>query len=272
MRIRSIRLGLGIGMLATAVIATTAWGADNAVERGKYLVTIGICEGCHLPNLAGGRRTGGILSSNITSDKETGIGAWTREQIVEAIRNGKRPDGSRIRPPMGIFFYRELSDTDAQAIAEYLLTVTPVRTSFERSPVAGTAPVIEPAAATIPDIPRADTIAYGKYLAATVTHCMQCHSPRVQGLPDLTRMGAGGNAYRAADGRTAVSADITPSNPDGIVKWTDDQLKHAITTGIRPDGSVMVPVMDFELYAQMTPEDLDAMVRFLRALRPVPPT
>ena len=73
---------------------------------------------------------GGILAANITSDKETGIGGWTRQQIVEAIRNGKRPDGSRIRPPMGIFFYRELSDTDAQAIADYLLTVAPVRTEF----------------------------------------------------------------------------------------------------------------------------------------------
>ena len=57
-------------------------------------------------------------------------------------------------------------------------------------------------------------------------------------------MGAGGNAYKAADGRTALAANITPGNPDGVVKWTDEQLKHAITTGVRPDGSKMVRFLD----------------------------
>jgi mono/diheme cytochrome c family protein len=271
MHVRFIDFALRLGLLAAAILATPAHAGETAVERGKYLVTIGICGSCHLPNLAGSRLTGGILSANITSDKETGIGGWTREQIVDAIRNGVRPDGSRIRPPMGIFFYRELSDTDALAIADYLLTMPAVRASFQRSPVTGPAPAIAPAAATVPDTARGDTIAYGKYLAVTVSHCMQCHSPRVGGLPDLTRMGAGGNGYKAADGRTALSANITPGNLDGVVKWTDEQLKIAITTGVRPDGSKMVPVMDFEFYSQMTPADLDALVRFLRTLKPVPP-
>jgi mono/diheme cytochrome c family protein len=265
------RLGLWIGLLSAVVVVTPAGAADSAVERGKYLVTIGICGSCHQPNLAGGRRTGGILSANITSDKETGIGGWSRQQIAEAIRNGKRPDGSRIRPPMGIFFYREFSDSDAQAIADYLLTVPPVRVDFKHSPVSGPVPELPPAPAIVPDPPPGDTIARGKYLAVTVAHCMQCHSPKAAGLPDLARMGAGGNGYRAADGRAALSANITPGNPDGIVKWTDEDLKKAITTGVRPDGSHMVPVMDFEFYSQMTAADLDALVRFLRTLKPVPP-
>jgi mono/diheme cytochrome c family protein len=266
-----IRLIFGAGAFGAAAAITPGVAADSAVERGKYLVTIGICGSCHQPNLAGGRRTGGILSANITSDKETGIGGWSRQQIVDAIRNGKRPDGSQIRPPMGIFFYRELSDRDAQAIADYLLTVPPVRVDFKHSPVSGPVPEIPPPAATVPDTPAGDTIAHGKYLAVTVAHCMQCHSPKAAGLPDLARMGAGGNGYRAADGRTALSANITPGNPDGIVKWTDEDLKKAITTGVRPDGSHMVPVMDFEFYSQMTAADLDALVRFLRTLKPVPP-
>src|SRR3954469_4054481 len=265
------RFVLRIGILGAAVAITPAVAGDGAVERGKYLVTIGICGSCHLPNLAGGRRTGGILSANITPDKETGIGNWSRQEIVDAIRNGKRPDGSRIRPPMGVFFYREFSDRDALAIADYLLTVAPVRASFERSPVSGPAPDIPPAASTVPDTPAGDIIAHGKYLAVTVAHCMQCHSPKAAGLPDFARMGPGDNGYRAADGRTALSANITPGNPDGIVKWTDEDLKKAITTGVRPDGSHMVPVMDFEFYSQMTAADLDALVRFLRTLKPVPP-
>jgi hypothetical protein len=85
-------------------------------------------------------------------------------------------------------------------------------------------------------------------------------------------MGAGGNGYTGSDGRTAVSANITPGNPTGIATWTDAQVKTAITTGVRPDGSKLVPVMDFDFYEQMTPDDLDALVGFLRTLKPVPPT
>jgi mono/diheme cytochrome c family protein len=276
MREGSICRSLTGGAVATALIlglaATAARAADDPVARGKYLIAIGICGSCHTPNLSGGRRTGGIVSTNITSDPDQGIGKWTEQQIVDAIRNGKRPDGSDVRPPMGVFFYRDLSDGDAHAMAAYLKQTAPVQTTFERAPVSAPPPKFGPTVTSVAEPSRTDKLAYGRYLGVTVAHCMQCHSPRVQGLPDLTRMGAGGNGYTAADGRTAVANDITPGNPDGIVKWTDAQLKAAITAGTRPDGSKMVPVMDFGSYAQMTAEDLDALVGFLRSLKPVPPT
>jgi mono/diheme cytochrome c family protein len=64
---RSILLGL----VAVLMLASTGARADEtAVERGKYLVTIGICQGCHQANLAGGRRTGGNISANITPDRD----------------------------------------------------------------------------------------------------------------------------------------------------------------------------------------------------------
>ena len=131
-----------IAMSAMVSIDTRA--DDAAVQRGKYLVTIGICQACHLKNLAGGRRTGGNLSANITPDRETGIGAWTDEQIIEAIRNGKRPDGSRVRPSMGVFWYHDLSDTDVRAIVGYLRSIPPVHAKHERSADPGQLPVSRP--------------------------------------------------------------------------------------------------------------------------------
>ena len=265
--------GFAFGALAAMLLVSSgARAADDQIARGKYLVTIGICGSCHTPNLAGGRKTGNLLSANLTPDKETGLGNWTQPQIVEALRNGKRPDGSDVRPPMGVFFYRGPSDTDANAIAAYLHQVTAVPTTFQRAPVSGPPPKFGPTVSSVADTPKSDKLAYGRYLAVTVSHCMQCHSPRVEGLPDLTRMGAGGNGYTGSDGRTAVSANITPGNPTGIATWTDAQVKTAITTGVRPDGSKLVPVMDFDFYQQMTPDDLDALVGFLRTLKPVSPT
>jgi hypothetical protein len=69
--------------------------------------------------LAGGREfdieAGHIVGSNITPDRETGIGNWSVGQIVYAVRNGFRPDGTIIGPPMPIQSYRHLSDRDAMA-------------------------------------------------------------------------------------------------------------------------------------------------------------
>ena len=91
-------------LLATCLVmvAGTAWAANPAdVARGKYIFGAAAGCGCHTepkgqPN-AGGKKFEGpfgtVYSANITPDRETGIGAWTDEQIITAIRAGRRPNG-----------------------------------------------------------------------------------------------------------------------------------------------------------------------------------
>jgi mono/diheme cytochrome c family protein len=125
----------------------------DLVERGRYRVeTIGVCGHCHTPqqlkdgrqvdlpgmHLAGGYGFDGPVlgrwvGANITSDPETGIGGWTEVQIATAIREGRRPNGSIIGPPMPFAHYRKISDADAAAMAAYLKSVPPVRNAVERS-------------------------------------------------------------------------------------------------------------------------------------------
>ena len=108
--------------LALALLAMPATGAvaETPVERGRYLVTtIAACGNCHTPRdaakkpVARGELSGGfefedpglgqIVGTNITPDAETGIGQWSEAEIVTALRDGKRPDGTLIRPPMPCF-------------------------------------------------------------------------------------------------------------------------------------------------------------------------
>ena len=263
---------------ATMLFASASMAQTGDVARGKYLATIGICASCHTKSdekgfkiesmrFAGGEKTSNLFSANLTPDPETGLGKWTEAQIVEAIRNGKRPDGQPVRPNMGVFFYRGLSDHDAFSIAAYLKSLTPIRNPIERLPKP---PAEYARVESVPEPDRTNKLAYGEYIAKTVAHCLQCHTPRApDGLPDLAKAGAGGNTYAVAGGGTAMSANITPGNPNGVAKWTDDQFKAAITKGVRPDGSKLIPVMDFDMYAALTPDDLDAMVVYLRTLKPV---
>lgn len=126
---------------------TDRLGTD-LVARGRYVVeTIGACGNCHTPkgptgDLPGRHLAGGAVfdeppfravAPNITPDPETGIGRWTDAQIALAIREGRRPDGSIIGPPMPIELYRGLSDRDLAAIVAYLRTVPPVSNPLPRS-------------------------------------------------------------------------------------------------------------------------------------------
>lgn len=115
--------------------AATGANAESRLERGRYLMqSIVACGNCHTPQgpdgpMSGMELAGGLkiedkpftaIASNITPDRETGIGKWTDAQIITAIREGRRPDGSIIGPPMPIGLYRGMSDNEARAIVACL--------------------------------------------------------------------------------------------------------------------------------------------------------
>jgi mono/diheme cytochrome c family protein len=268
-------------------LATSPGLADAQLDRGAYLVRgLAACGNCHTPKDADGKAiatqelAGGFIieapvfravAPNITPDRETGIGTWTDEQIVDSIRNGKRPDGSLIGPPMPVEFYRQMSDTDVRAMVAYLRSVRPVANKVEKSTYKIPLPAsYGPAVSSVPDVPRANTAAYGKYLS-DIAHCMECHTPMERGALVPGKLGAGGRMLPALPTGVIVSSNLTPANPDGIARWTDVQVKTAITDGIRPDGRQLVRLMAFDWYKHVDPIDLDALVTYLRTLAPATP-
>ena len=254
------------------------------LERGRYLVeVVAACGNCHTPMGAAGPLPGRSLAggmvfdeapfravaSNITPDAETGIGRWTDAELGRAIREGIRPDGSLIGPPMPFAWYRGLADRDVAAIVAFLRTVPPVRNAVERStyriplPPAYGPPVGAVAA-------PADTPASrGAYLAGPVAHCMECHTPmRPDGHPDLARLGAGGMEFRGPWG-VSVARNLT-QHASGLGGWTDAQIIRAITEGVSADGRRLAPPMAFAAYRHMAPSDLADLVAYLRSLPPQP--
>ncbi len=112
------------------------------VERGRYLVTVLGCDDCHTPGyFYGAADTARALSgselgwkgfwgvsyaANLTPEPQTGIGAWSENDIITAIRTGKTPMGEQIMPPMPWPDFAHLTDDDARAVAKYLKTLTPI--------------------------------------------------------------------------------------------------------------------------------------------------
>ncbi len=267
--------------LASVLLATCATaGADERLDRGKYLVeSIAGCGNCHTPQgpngpLPGMALAGGLVmkdptftavSANITPDPETGIGKWTDAQISVAIREGRRPDGSLIGPPMPFQQYRSLSDNDLAAIVSYLRTVPPVKNAVARTKYPfPLPPAWGPPVGKIPDVAQNDPVAYGRYLAGPMGHCIECHSaPDQKGVPDTRNaLGAGGMVFLGPWGES-TSSNITPTN---LKRYSDAALKKIIATGVRPDGSHLKPPMGVPYYAKMTEHDLNALIAYLRTL------
>jgi mono/diheme cytochrome c family protein len=269
----------------------------SLMARGKYLVEgVAGCGNCHTPHNPDGtlnqsmafagefvikdppnasKEVGGFVAyaPNITPDKETGIGTWTRAQIIYAIRNGKRPDGSLLGPPMSFEFYRHISDHDVKAIATYIMAQKPIHNVVPKSQYFVPLQPYGPEVTHVPEVPRDDPVRYGEYLAGPLGHCMDCHTPRVMGVLQRNLMGEGGNVYVKPFGFTwtAVSRNLTPNPEQGLGKWTDAEIKTAFTTGVAKDGSKLKAFMPFQLYAHISEQDQNDIVAYLRSLKPLPP-
>lgn len=275
--LRFALFGAGVALLAQA-------HAESALERGRYLMrAVVACGNCHTPQgpkgpLAGKELAGGVpfeeepaftsYSANITPHKTDGVGRWTEAQLITAIREGRRPDGTLIGPPMPIGLYRGMSDSDVKAVVAYLRSVPAVAGKAPKSAYKiPLPPSYGPPVGVVAEVPRSDAVAYGRYLAGPAAHCMECHSgPDANGVPDIAaKLGAGGLAIKGPWG-VSIAANLTPTN---LKRYTDAQIKTIITTGVRPDGTRLKPPMAVPYYAHMKAADLDAIVAYLRALPPL---
>ena len=277
-----MRITLLAGALASAAGITPVL-AETPVERGEYLVRGPMgCGNCHTPLGPEGQVAGQELAGRLVDDNPAftayapnitpggRAAGWSDAELAQAIREGLRPDGSLIGPPMPFTMYRGISDADLAAVVAFLRTLPAVENetpaSTYRIPLP---PAYGPPVGSVTAPERGVTAEYGAYMATAITHCMECHTPMGPQGPMLdTGLGQGGFEFHGPWG-VSVAANLT-SGEDGLAGYSDDEIKAMITQGRRPDGTAMLPPMPYGYLARMTPGDLDAIVLYLRALPPLP--
>ena len=278
-------------LLCVAALPLTA-GAQPAsqaeITRGKYVYgATGGC-GCHtkpkdLVN-AGGRRYDGpygtVYSSNITPDRETGIGAWTDEQVITAIRLGRRPNGERLVPVHPYTVFNGMAGEDLRALVAYLRTLPPVKRPNQPKQI--TVPLFDsvflPAwlAAFAPsETPPASApstgVARGEYLVRAVAHCGECHTPRTMTMATDNARFLAGNAKGPENSEVP---NITPDKDTGL-SWTAEQIAEFLGTGNKPDGDVAGGLMGEMIqgttagYKDLTRADRLAIAHFIKSVPPV---
>ncbi len=255
--------------------------AQDAVQRGEYLVHAGGCASCHtaaggLP-FAGGRALttpfGTFYSPNITPDPETGIGRWTDAQFLRALREGRRPDGASYFPVFPYPSFTNIGNADVLAIKAYLFSLTPARQTNRAHDVAlpfswhflqiGWRLLFFREGPYLADPSHDATYNRGAYLVTALAHCGECHTPRnMLGAVKPTLALAG--THDGPDGQTVPN--ITPDRKTGIGDWGSDDIVTLLKTGRTPEESAVKGAMREAVQDGLrflTDADLQAIATYL---------
>jgi mono/diheme cytochrome c family protein len=269
---------------AGGVSPAAAQGSQADIARGKYIFgATGGC-GCHSapkqPVNAGGRRFDGafgtVYSTNLTADKETGLGGWNDDQLIAAIRLGRRPDGGRLVPVHPFLTFNGMAEEDLRAVVAYLRTLPAVKRKTEPKKLV---PLFESVglplwlkAFAITETPPAKAptsgASRGEYLVRVVGHCGECHTPRTMTMAVDNGRFLGGNPKGPED---SVVPNITPDKDTGLT-WTEEQIVEYLSTGNKPDGDVAGGLMGEVIqgttagYKDLTKADLQAIARYLKSV------
>ena len=220
---------------------------------------------------------GTLYSTNITADKETGIGNYSDQEFLNAVRRGIRRDGARLYPAMPYTSYTYMTDADALAIKAYLFSLPPVRAMApantlvfpfnQRWAMIFWSALFNRDTRFEPDASKSPEWNRGAYLAEALAHCGECHTPRNLAFALDNRKKFAG-ALTAGWRAFNISSDKTT----GIGGWRDEDLASYLAIG-HADGhgtasGPMGEAVDHS-FSHLAPEDIRAVVAYLRSVPPV---
>jgi mono/diheme cytochrome c family protein len=237
--------------LGVLLLDGAAARSQDFAARGQYIFALAGGCACHTEpkaTLNAGARAfpipfGTVYSTNITQDKETGLGNWTDQQIIEAITKGIRRDGSRILPVMPYEKYSGMAQADLNALVAYLRTLKPIRKPTP--PLKTWAPFARSLGTPIylqafgrfsnspPEAPQSGR-KRGRYLVDHVSLCGDCHTPRNSlGVPNQSLYLAGASEKIGPLGQAV--ANITSDRATGIGDWKREDVAELLKSGTKPD-------------------------------------
>jgi mono/diheme cytochrome c family protein len=256
----------------------------DLVSRGEYLARAADCAACH--DSPGGKPFAGglpfklpfgtIYSSNITGDREMGIGSWSDDDFVRALHRGVAKDGSHLYPAFPYTSYSGLSREDAVAIKAYLFSLPPVHATPPPNDLAF--PFNQRWTMAFWNLAFLDAHRFqndarltveenrGAYLATALGHCGECHTPR-----NLAFAVSSGKQFAGATLQGWHAYNITPDRITGIGNWTDEQIADYLKLGHAENrGSAAGPMAEAVTNSLrfLTSADVNALVRYLRRVKP----
>ncbi len=258
------------------------------VERGQYLVRVANCVGCHTAKdgtpFAGGkafqtayRFFGEIYSSNITPDRETGLGGWTEDDFIRAMRFGVAPGKKHLFPAFPYTSFTKLATIDIKAIYAYLRTIPAVHSIAPENSVwfrqrwlmvLWNALFFE-AGELVPDSGKSDAWNRGHYLVDALGHCGACHTPRNLLLAERAAAPLAGGLQigEVEEGKYRNwSAPNLTSAESGLAKWSVEELQKYLKTGSSRRAGAFGPMNEVigNSLRYLTDPDVTALATYIK--------
>jgi mono/diheme cytochrome c family protein len=276
-------------MLAGQTSVSSMAISDDPIQRGLYLATAGNCMACHTREegdaFAGGvafhTDFGVIYSTNITADDAAGIGDWSEDDFIRAMREGKSADGSNLYPAFPYPSFTKVSDDDLKDLFAFIQSTAPSPYTPPENEMGF--PFNQRALMGIwnalffdnvrfePDDSRSADWNRGAYLVEGLGHCGTCHTPRnaLGGLKTDQAMSGGVYNDKVEDDkiRPWSSSNLT-SAPDGLASWSEDDLFAYLKTGHSSMGGTFGPMNEVITLStsQLSDEDVRAMATYIKSL------
>jgi len=258
--------------------------AQDQIGRGKYLAVLGDCAGCHSaphkPPFSGGlpftASFGTVYSTNITPDKETGIGNWTEEEFYRALHDGVAPGGKHLYPAFPYIYFRRFSRQDTDALFSFLHTLKPARqkptpnelvfpVNFRVGLIFWNLLYFDKRPPTIPSHVSAEW-KRGEFLVNGPGHCAACHTPKDLLFGDETDKPLSGGIVD-----NWFASNLTGSMAGGLGRWSHADVVKFLATGRNPyataAGSMLEKVMSST--SRMRDADREAIATYLKSLPPI---
>lgn len=260
------------------------------IKRGEYVARTADCVACH-STLDGEAYAGGlpmltplgaIYSTNITPDKETGIGNYTLAQFINSVKHGVRADNSALYPAMPYPSYQIMPDEDIAAMYAYFMSaVKPVKQANLKSelppvfdwrwPLAYWQAMFAPEREFVAETDD-KVLARGQYLVEGPGHCGSCHTERGIGYQEVALSNTDSDKYLSGAVIDGWRAKSLRGEHRGLGTWSTEELVDFFKTGrtdkVAAFGAMAEVVEHSTQY--MTEEDLHAMSAYLKTLSPAP--
>jgi mono/diheme cytochrome c family protein len=287
MRVPSRILGLALLPLLAAPTADAqqqkSGTGSELVKRGEYLARAGDCIACHTApegrTFAGGRAMptpfGTLFSSNITPDRDTGIGKWSADDFYITMHRGRFPDGGLIYPAMPFASYTKVTRADSDAIFAYLKSIPPVNQRNRehdlrfpynnRQLILGWRTLYFTEGEYKPDPAKSAEWNRGAYLVEGLGHCGMCHSPiNVLGGTSQSDAFKGGLIPM----QNWYAPSLTSNREAGLGDWSIKDITDLLKTGVSARGVVYGPMAEVvhNSLQYLTDEDTKAMAVYLKSI------